>query len=148
MFREHIRTVVWRIAILTAMQKKFQLNSSYVRPLHRKRQKDKFLTEFWFTKKWSLVQKECGFDKRTRRFRRIRKIESRIAKRNYKEDCFFRKPFSTKWPSVHVEVSSEIRAEVFFRWMSDCLCLKSKSRKKVELCWLIPLSPRKNRLYA
>ena len=43
--------------------------------LHPKRIENiNFLTEKWFTTNWSFVQMECGFDKRTRSFRRIHEI--------------------------------------------------------------------------
>ena len=58
--------------------------------------KNIFLTEFRFTIKWSIVQIECGFDKRTRNFRRIRKIWGSKPKKFISKFCFIREPFSLK----------------------------------------------------
>ena len=90
------------------------------------------MTEHWFSTKRSFAQTEYGFDKRTRCFRKFGEFEVPILKKNSRTFVLFEKLIPSKWHSVHVEVSSENRAELFFP-PNVCvlLWLKSKIQKSI-----------------
>ena len=88
------------------------------------------MTEIWFNTKRSAVQIECASDKRVRSLRQIRTISVANPKKFMKTFVLVQIFLPSKWPSVHIEVSFDNRAEFFFRQNSVLACLKSQSQKK------------------
>ena len=88
------------------------------------------MTEIWFNTKRSSVQIECASDKRVRSLRQIRTISVANPKKFMETFVLFQIFLPSKWPSVHIEVSFDNRAEFFFRQNSVLACLKSQSQKK------------------
>ena len=99
-------------------------------PFPGKDKKITFLTEICFTTERSFAQRKCGFDKRTRSFQIFREIWGSNHKKTMENFVLIERLFPSKWPSVHVEVSSDKRTDSFFRWKCVLLCLKSESHEK------------------
>ena len=93
------------------------------------------MTEHWLSTKWSFVQTENNFDKRTRGFRKNLEVWGFNLKKSQEILFFFEKLIPTKRRSLRVEVSSENRAELFFAPKMRFIMPKvQKSKKSRNFC--------------
>ena len=126
--RKHIRMVLWRrkLQFWHQFRVNFAGSQKNFGPYSGKDKKITLLTGGRFSTKWSSVNIECGSDKRTGRFQKIRKFWGSIPKKFNGKFVLFESFFPSKWSSLQVEVSSDNCAGFFFRQKSVVLNLKSK----------------------
>ena len=132
LLRKHMRMVLWRRKMQYWKQcgKKVTGSPKFSGPFTKKDRKTFFWQKFTSLQNDHLYKGNAVLTNVTKLFKEFGKFDAWITKKNMKNFVSIENISTSKWPSVHVEVSSDNRTGYFIPPKVCFLCLKSKTMKK------------------